>query len=58
VHQARRWRVLDACGTRTCTTTAAWHILWNFLLLKPAYPFLGANLHFLCMFVAPVLLGQ
>jgi hypothetical protein len=46
------------CSTQTCATTGIWHIRWDFLLLKPSYPFPGISFHLLCMFVAPALLGE
>jgi hypothetical protein len=45
------------CATQTCALPGIWHIRWDFLLLKPSYPLPGISFHFLCMFVAPALLG-
>ncbi|OHT10640.1 hypothetical protein TRFO_04135 [Tritrichomonas foetus] len=46
------------CGPRTCSTTGFYHVQWEFFMLKPLYPFPNIAMHFLNMFVAPILMGQ
>ena len=51
-------KIEGVCGPRTCSTTGIYHIQWEFLMLRPMYPFPNVAAHFLNMFVAPILMGQ
>ena len=46
------------CGPQTCSQTGLYHIRWTFKMLRPTYIFPGLALHFMNMFVTPVLLGH
>lgn len=46
------------CGPKTCSLTGNYHIKWTFYLLKPNYVLQPISIHFLNMFVAPILMGQ
>ncbi|KAH0786266.1 hypothetical protein GPJ56_009943 [Histomonas meleagridis] len=46
------------CAPRTCSYSGLYHINWTFKMLKPSYPFPSIAVHFLNMFVAPILMGQ
>ena len=45
------------CGPRTCSINGLYHVSWAFHMLNPLYPFPGIALHFINMFIAPVLMG-
>lgn len=46
------------CGQRTCSETGNYHIKWTFKMIKPSYPFPGLAVHFLNMFITPIIMGQ
>lgn len=46
------------CGERTCTETGKYHLKWSFKMIKPSYPFPSLSVHFLNMFIAPIIMGQ
>jgi hypothetical protein len=45
------------CAPQTCATTGVFHLQWTFRMLKPGYILPGVGIHFMTMFVAPMLLG-
>ena len=46
------------CGPRTCSYTGIYHLKWTFKMLRASYVFPSLSLHFLNMFIAPILMGQ
>lgn len=50
--------VEGVCGPITCTYTGVYHLRWTFKMIKPTYIFPSLSLHFLNMFVAPILQGN
>jgi hypothetical protein len=46
------------CGPKTCATKGVFHLQWTFRTIKPGYALPGLALHFMNMFVAPIILGQ
>ena len=46
------------CGPITCSSTGLFHLKWTFKMLSPSYVFPSLSIHFLNMFVAPILMGQ
>lgn len=46
------------CGPRTCSYTGIYHLRWTFRMLRASYVFPSLSLHFLNMFIAPILMGQ
>jgi hypothetical protein len=46
------------CAERTCATTGVFHVQWTFRLLKAGYALPNIAMHFMNMFVTPMLMGQ
>ncbi|KAH0789963.1 hypothetical protein GPJ56_006122 [Histomonas meleagridis] len=46
------------CGPITCSQTGLFHLKWTFKMLSPSYVFPSLSIHFLNMFIAPILMGQ
>lgn len=51
-------KIEGVCGPVTCTYTGVYHLKWTFKMLRPGYVFPSLSLHFLNMFVAPMLQGN
>jgi len=47
----------SVCGPRTCTEMGYYHLKWMFILVKPSYALPCAAVHFIFMFIAPLLMG-
>ena len=45
------------CSEKTCTESGVYHLKWLFYLVKPSYVFPTIAVHFITMFVTPVILG-
>ena len=48
----------QVCGDKTCTTMGRFHLKWMFILLRPSYVLPNGAVHFVFMFLAPVIMGQ
>lgn len=46
------------CSEKSCVTTGAWHLKWEWKLSQPNYYFANPAVHFLFMFITPFLMGM
>ena len=46
------------CGPATCSTTGLYHVQWTFKMITHSYPFPSVAVHFMDMFIAPILMGM
>ena len=45
------------CSERTCTESGVYHLKWLFYLIRPSYLFPTTAIHFITMFITPIVFG-